>query len=317
MASPTLARRLPATRISSCSRRLAGWRPRRGPDGADADPIVTATRRLPAVPRATRLFPSRRDAAAARGAGGARHRAALHAPGRGVRARARRPQRRHHHADGVGQDALLQRAGARRDPEGSVDARAVSVSDQGARAGSARGAARARASSPMQHGAPEIGVFTYDGDTPSDARRAIRGKAHVVLSNPDMLHSGILPHHPRWAKLFENLKFVVDRRAARLSRRVRQPPVEHPAPAAARLPPLRIGSDLHLLVGDDRQSARARGGADRAPVRADRRRAARRAARSSSCSSIRRSSTRSSASGARTSPNRAASRSSSSSTTCS
>jgi DEAD/DEAH box helicase domain-containing protein len=56
---------------------------------------------------------------------------------------------------------------------------------------------------------PQIGVFTYDGDTPSDARRAIRGKAHVVLSNPDMVHSGILPHHPRWAKLFENLRFVV------------------------------------------------------------------------------------------------------------
>ena len=57
--------------------------------------------------------------------------------------------------------------------------------------------------------APHIGVFTYDGDTPSDARRAIRGKAHIVLSNPDMVHSGILPHHPRWAKLFENLRFVV------------------------------------------------------------------------------------------------------------
>nr|MBA2603259.1 DEAD/DEAH box helicase [Acidobacteriota bacterium] len=56
---------------------------------------------------------------------------------------------------------------------------------------------------------PAIGVFTYDGDTPSDARRAIRGKAHVVLSNPDMLHSGILPHHPKWAKLFENLRYVV------------------------------------------------------------------------------------------------------------
>jgi DEAD/DEAH box helicase domain-containing protein len=55
----------------------------------------------------------------------------------------------------------------------------------------------------------EIGVFTYDGDTPQDARRAIRGRAHVVLSNPDMVHSGILPHHPRWAKLFENLRFVV------------------------------------------------------------------------------------------------------------
>jgi DEAD/DEAH box helicase domain-containing protein len=55
----------------------------------------------------------------------------------------------------------------------------------------------------------EIGVFTYDGDTPQDARRAIRGRAHVVLSNPDMVHSGILPHHPRWAKLFENLRYVV------------------------------------------------------------------------------------------------------------
>jgi DEAD/DEAH box helicase domain-containing protein len=55
----------------------------------------------------------------------------------------------------------------------------------------------------------EIGVFTYDGDTPQDARRAIRGRAHVVLSNPDMIHSGILPHHHRWAKLFENLRYVV------------------------------------------------------------------------------------------------------------
>jgi DEAD/DEAH box helicase domain-containing protein len=54
-----------------------------------------------------------------------------------------------------------------------------------------------------------IGVFTYDGDTPQDARRTIRSRAHLVLSNPDMVHSGILPHHPRWAKLFENLKYVV------------------------------------------------------------------------------------------------------------
>ena len=55
----------------------------------------------------------------------------------------------------------------------------------------------------------EIGTYTYDGDTPRDARRAIRGRAHIVLSNPEMLHSGILPHHPRWAKLFENLRYVV------------------------------------------------------------------------------------------------------------
>ena len=54
-----------------------------------------------------------------------------------------------------------------------------------------------------------IGVHTYDGDTPQDARRTIRTRAHIVLSNPDMVHSGILPHHPRWAKLFENLHFVV------------------------------------------------------------------------------------------------------------
>jgi DEAD/DEAH box helicase domain-containing protein len=56
---------------------------------------------------------------------------------------------------------------------------------------------------------PRIGVFTYDGDTPQDARRTIRGRAQLVLSNPDMVHSGILPHHPRWAKLFENLRYVI------------------------------------------------------------------------------------------------------------
>jgi DEAD/DEAH box helicase domain-containing protein len=59
-----------------------------------------------------------------------------------------------------------------------------------------------------ESGAP-IGVFTYDGDTPQDARRTIRSRAHIVLSNPDMVHSGILPHHPRWAKLFENLRYVI------------------------------------------------------------------------------------------------------------
>lgn len=58
-------------------------------------------------------------------------------------------------------------------------------------------------------GGGEIGVHTYDGDTPQDARRTIRTRAHVVMSNPDMLHAGILPHHPKWAKLFENLRFVV------------------------------------------------------------------------------------------------------------
>jgi len=58
-------------------------------------------------------------------------------------------------------------------------------------------------------GGEAIGVHTYDGDTPQDARRTIRTRAHIVLTNPDMVHSGILPHHPRWAKLFENLDFIV------------------------------------------------------------------------------------------------------------
>ena len=54
-----------------------------------------------------------------------------------------------------------------------------------------------------------FGVFTYDGDTPGDARRAIRERGHVVLTNPDMLHTGILPHHTKWTRLFENLKYIV------------------------------------------------------------------------------------------------------------
>ena len=55
----------------------------------------------------------------------------------------------------------------------------------------------------------EIRIFTYDGDTPQDARKAIRARGHIILTNPDMLHSGILPHHTKWIKLFENLKYVV------------------------------------------------------------------------------------------------------------
>ena len=54
-----------------------------------------------------------------------------------------------------------------------------------------------------------FGVFTYDGDTPSDARKAIRERGHVVLTNPDMLHTGILPHHTNWTRLFENLRYIV------------------------------------------------------------------------------------------------------------
>jgi DEAD/DEAH box helicase domain-containing protein len=54
-----------------------------------------------------------------------------------------------------------------------------------------------------------IRTFTYDGDTPADARRRVREAGHIVVTNPDMLHTGILPHHTKWVKLFENLRYVV------------------------------------------------------------------------------------------------------------
>ncbi|MDP1714981.1 MAG: DEAD/DEAH box helicase [Anaerolineales bacterium] len=49
----------------------------------------------------------------------------------------------------------------------------------------------------------------YDGDTPQSARSSIRKNARIVLSNPDMLHTGILPHHANWSDFFSNLKYIV------------------------------------------------------------------------------------------------------------
>ncbi len=55
----------------------------------------------------------------------------------------------------------------------------------------------------------DIGVYTFDGDTPASARKAIRQAGHIVVTNPDMLHTGILPHHTKWMRLFENLEYIV------------------------------------------------------------------------------------------------------------
>jgi len=55
----------------------------------------------------------------------------------------------------------------------------------------------------------DIKVSTYDGDTPPGQRTAIREGGHIVLTNPDMLHTGVLPHHTRWRKLFSSLEHVV------------------------------------------------------------------------------------------------------------
>lgn len=59
--------------------------------------------------------------------------------------------------------------------------------------------------SATEHFAPAI----YDGDTPQKDRPSIRRNARIVLSNPDMLHTGILPHHANWSDFFSNLKFIV------------------------------------------------------------------------------------------------------------
>lgn len=55
----------------------------------------------------------------------------------------------------------------------------------------------------------KIGTYTFDGDTPASARKAVRAAGHIVVTNPDMLHAGILPHHTIWIRLFENLKYIV------------------------------------------------------------------------------------------------------------
>jgi DEAD/DEAH box helicase domain-containing protein len=61
----------------------------------------------------------------------------------------------------------------------------------------------------MKAAGVETRAVVYDGDTPADARRAARERSRVVLTNPDMLHAGVLPHHAAWARLFRNLRYIV------------------------------------------------------------------------------------------------------------
>ncbi|WP_010193740.1 DEAD/DEAH box helicase [Bacillus sp. m3-13] len=59
-----------------------------------------------------------------------------------------------------------------------------------------------------QMGVP-INSYTYDGDTAPTIRQKVRKAGHIVITNPDMLHSAILPHHTKWVSLFENLEYIV------------------------------------------------------------------------------------------------------------
>ncbi|HET7466205.1 MAG TPA: DEAD/DEAH box helicase [Candidatus Dormibacteraeota bacterium] len=62
----------------------------------------------------------------------------------------------------------------------------------------------------LKKGLPiDLRVDTYDGDTAPGRRTAIREGGHIVMTNPDMLHTGVLPHHTRWRRLFSSLEFVV------------------------------------------------------------------------------------------------------------
>jgi DEAD/DEAH box helicase domain-containing protein len=195
------------------------------PGGIDGDPIVTATRRLPAIAPSYAPFPEQTDerlrtALAARGIEQLyTHQAEAFAhvlAGRNVVTITPTASGKTLCYNAPVLDAILKDPSTRalylfptkalaQDQLAELHDLVELIAQQSACGEHAGVGPRAQGS----NAAPEIGVFTYDGDTPSDARRAIRGKAHVVLSNPDMLHSGILPHHPRWAKLFENLKFVV------------------------------------------------------------------------------------------------------------
>ena len=52
-------------------------------------------------------------------------------------------------------------------------------------------------------------AFTFDGDTPGSLRTTVRAEGRLVITNPDMLHAGVLPNHPKWARFLRALRFVV------------------------------------------------------------------------------------------------------------
>jgi DEAD/DEAH box helicase domain-containing protein len=207
MASPTLPV-VSGDKDRSLQEALSRLTASRAPMGRDADPIVTAAQRLPAVPATHAAYPEGTDS---------RLRAALAA--RGVEQLYTHQAEAFAHVLGgrnvvtitptASGKTLCYNAPVLNAILQDHSTRALYLFPTKALAQDQLAELHALSQLVTGESGPDIGVFTYDGDTPSDARRAIRGKAHVVLSNPDMLHSGILPHHPRWAKLFENLRFVV------------------------------------------------------------------------------------------------------------
>ena len=98
-----------------------------------------------------------------------------------------------------------------------------------------------------------IAAATYDGDTPAPIRSAVRKAGQVVVTNPDMLNSGILPHHTKWFQLFEQLRVIVIDELHTYRGRLRQPRRERDPAAAATVRPLRQHAGHRLLLRDDRE----------------------------------------------------------------
>ncbi len=61
----------------------------------------------------------------------------------------------------------------------------------------------------IEQGELPVTVMTYDGDTPRAVRSSVRKRGQIVVSNPDMLHTGVLPNHTRWMQFFQNLRYIV------------------------------------------------------------------------------------------------------------
>ena len=120
-------------------------------------------------------------------------------------------------------------------------------------------AARRSASFTRRKHGIEFLAGAYDGDTPQNLRRKLRDGANVILTNPDMLHQGILPQHARWNRFFTHLRYVVIDEVHAYRGVFGSHLANVHAPAAARLRALRRDPAVHLLLGHHRQPAGARG----------------------------------------------------------
>ena len=155
-----------------------------------------------------------------------------------------------------GKTPRLQPAGARPARARAEEPGALPLPDEGARAGPG---ARALGASASRGCKPAI----YDGDTESERRWQIRKWANVILTNPDMLHVGVLPHHDRWGDVLANLRYVVVDEAHVYRGVFGSHVAQRPPPPAPARPRVRLGAAVPARIGDDREPGRARGVAAR------------------------------------------------------